>query len=488
MLRRARNIKNYLAPINWQLPSETLAHIVGFLPTERDLVNATMVCQHWRTTLLSFPRLWRNPGGSSSEIQAYLERSKSTPINVTLSSTELAELIVPHTSRLVRLTLQVDDSSCFSQIAKHLYYPIPMLSACRITFGYRVRTMEFPSDIEKPFFLYSKKLELEGVSGFRGLQTFPHVTELGLHTHYHPYPPMPMDSFLSIFEHLPALERVSILFFTDLHIDPIPRMITLPHVQEMSLSKSTADGIGIPISIPHILEFLQLPNLTSLCFRVTEKRRELLFQPVFPVTTFDRHLPNLAALPELQVKFGMSSGEATFRSPSQATLKYFAGPFSSYGGQERIHWRELPLHTVQKLTVNMVFPPSVQELEWFIELLRDLKFLEGLELEGECDRALSRFRHYVSHEAISLRIQTLTVRRGGYTRRQALRLKRSFDAAGLNITFIFIPDPWVREGRTVEADADSSSDEWDENEGEGEGEGDGSGWNGHRQSLFGRVE
>jgi len=66
-------------------------------------------------------------------------------------------------------------------------------------------------------------------------------------------------------------------------------------------------------------------------------------------------------------------------------------------------------------------------------LLRDLKSLEDLEFWGECGRALSKLGHYVACEGISLRIQTLTVRRGEDERRQALRLKRLFDAAGRDL-------------------------------------------------------
>ena len=52
-------------------------------------------------------------------------------------------------------------------------------------------------------------------------------------------------------------------------------------------------------------------------------------------------------------------------------------------------------------------------------------------VEGGLDRA---FR-------CSLYVQTLTVRRGGNARRQAVRLKHSFDSVNLKITLICIPDP-----------------------------------------------
>jgi len=469
ILRKARNIKNCLALIN-RFPSETLAHIVTFLPTERDLVNATAVCQYWRTTLLSFPRLWSNPGGSSSEIQAYIDRSRSIPICVTLSSPDLAELIAPHTSRLIRLTVQLEDINSLRWVAEHhLHYPIPTLHVFRIIADpLRLRTLAFPSDIQNPFFLHSRRLEIEGVSAFRGYQTFPHVTELTLETN--PYLSMPMDSFLSVLEQLLVLERVSIKFRTDLYTDPIPHMVTLPHAQEMSLSASSR--AGMPVRIPHILEFLRLPSLTSLRLRAMPKL--VTFRPIFPVMTFDEHLPNFVELPELQVRLGTSSGEVTFQSASQATLEYLTGQLSSFDRHERILWRELPLHSVRKLTANMAFAPSDQELEWLIGLLRHLKSLKELELCGKSNAVLGWLRHYMAREATSFHIQTLTVRYGGegYLRRRAFMWKGLFEADGVNVTVICIPEPGVHEEESEEErgtkiDGDGSSDEWEEGDGVG---------------------
>ena len=134
----------------------------------------------------------------------------------------------------------------------------------------------------------------------------------------------------------------------------------------------------------------------------------------------------------------MSFGETAFQSSSQTTLKYDTVPFSSYNQHERLLWEDLPLHFVPRLAVNMVSPPSDQELEWLIGLLRDLKSLKDLEFGGEFDYSLSRLGHYVVCEGIPLRIQTLTVRRGEDERRQALRLKCLML---LDVTLICAPDP-----------------------------------------------
>jgi len=144
-----------------------------------------------------FPDWW-NAGGSSSEIQAYIDRSKFTPIDVRLSSPELAELVVPHASRLVSLTLRLDDSHSLSQVVKHLGYPIPTLHTLRIIIdGPRLHTLEFPSVLQNPSFLHSK-LEIKGISALVGHQTSPHVTEVTIHMSA--YTSRPVDSLLSTLE------------------------------------------------------------------------------------------------------------------------------------------------------------------------------------------------------------------------------------------------------------------------------------------------
>ena len=174
ILRKARNLKNRLAPIN-RLPPETLALAATFLAKQRYLINATAVCQKWRTTLLSFPQLWHNAGGSSSELEAYLERSKSVPIEVNLCSPRLAVSITPHTFRLVVLAMWVNGSSDFNQIVTHLRYPVPTLQSLEILTNKRqLHTLELPSGLRDGLFLHLKKLSLNGISSFRGFERFPY--------------------------------------------------------------------------------------------------------------------------------------------------------------------------------------------------------------------------------------------------------------------------------------------------------------------------
>ena len=229
VLRKARNIKNYFAPIN-KLPPETLALAITFLAEERDLINATAVCQHWRTTLLSFPRLWRNAGGSLSELKAYLERSKSVPIKVSLSSPQLVTSIVPHTFRLVALTVFVDDSSGLGEITEHLRDPIPTLRSLEIRRQHsRSEGLEYPSGLYEGLFRHLNTVFLPAIPSFRGPQTFPHITELFLCANTSRS--APLTALMNTLERLPSLVRVSVKFQSRYWPEiEFPRTVTLPRV------------------------------------------------------------------------------------------------------------------------------------------------------------------------------------------------------------------------------------------------------------------
>ena len=128
-----------------------------------------------------------------------------------------------------------------------------------------------------------------------------------------------MVDFLHTSTQLPSLERVYVTFHAgfraavDENHEPV---VTLPRVQEMSLSRTNPIK---ELCFPDVLKYLQLPRLTTLCVELLEcqVRPE---HPIFTENMVNQQLPNFAELPELHVDTG--SGEITFRNPSRATLKY----------------------------------------------------------------------------------------------------------------------------------------------------------------------
>lgn len=437
--RKAKTVKNSLAPIN-RLPPEMLALVAAFLNPERELMNAVMVCQYWRETLLSFPRLWSEIRCSDQvRFEMCLKRSKSVPLRVQMhySHDRLFESLTPHLSRLASLSVLMDGSSDFFRwIAYYLGRPIPTLREFSIAVPMRQNTLELPSDIRNDHFQDVQKLRLEGISSFRAPRAFPNVTEFNWHVKS--YGPVPVTGFLDTVKQFPALERVEIEFHTRYHYimpTPTPRAVTLPHVHRVSLLCAN----GGP---PPILQYLKLPSLTSL-FIETAQISPWPFS-VLPNGSFDQNLPKYAELPEMRVYACIPHGRVRFLTSSEASLEYHT-PGRSLGEKPYPHdrnlWGDIPLDSVRKLIVAIDIWSDGSENAWLVRLMQDLRSLDHLEIWGSCADALRHLGQQIISGVLDLRIKTLTVRSGESGLHEAFNLKDVTDGLGLGVVFNFVLYP-----------------------------------------------
>ena len=78
---------NAFAPVNQWLPLEVLGIVPSFLVRDRDRIIATHVCRRWRNTFLSTPSLWSRISAfeSPEKTKTYLERSKDTPLDISVN-------------------------------------------------------------------------------------------------------------------------------------------------------------------------------------------------------------------------------------------------------------------------------------------------------------------------------------------------------------------------------------------------------------------
>ena len=109
-----RAIRNTSVSVNRLLP-EVLSRVLGYRTCERDLLAATHACQYWRSTLTSAPSLWTclqfKSGHDLDRAHTYLERSKSTLINVSMDydsswGNKVLDYIGPHIARTRSLIIQ----------------------------------------------------------------------------------------------------------------------------------------------------------------------------------------------------------------------------------------------------------------------------------------------------------------------------------------------------------------------------------------------
>ena len=456
ILRRAKKVKNFFAPINKLVPG-ILALVAGFLEPGLQLTNATAVCQHWRTTLLSLPRLWNRIRSSDWTLfEAYLKRSKSIPLKVRViqdTDFRVFEQLVPHTSRLVSLAMRVTNPREFHWISRYLQHPFPVVRKLSVTARPGVGTSELSPGIGNNQFPNVKKLHVDAMFSLRSPHPFPHVTELKWNGGSHNV--ITIARFLDIMESLPLLERVEVVLGIHQRCAmPALSVVTIPHLQWMSLHCSQ--------SIPPILWVLKLPKLMSLVIRGRIRASWTL--PIFPITSLDKHLPNFTELPEMEVCVREESSRITFRSSSQAALEYSA--FTQPLGEapyrnDRYSWGNLPLRSVRELIVIMDRSKMGVADVWLVDLLRDLRSLEHLELRGYCGLFIRYLRQIVIQEGHFHGIKTLTVRSGyGYEMRQALRLENVLDGLGLGISVTCVQDPEMADDEPWDPEADGASESW----------------------------
>ena len=328
------------------------------------------------------------------------------PIFVSLSTPESAEFIAPHTSRLVSLAVQLDDTKFnLNQVAEHLRHPIPTLHTFRVSAGtLGLQRVALSSYILDPFFIHSRKLDLDGVFSFarrpkvpNPLVTFPHVTELTVQNDWHTF--VDIDHFLETLEQLPMLEKVSITFAWWRWYGLTPT-VTLPRVREMSVFAPKLDE-----TVPPILMLIKLPNLTSLHLQIPLSESTSPY-PILPTTSFDEYLPNLTNIPDLQATMDETSIEVAFRNP-QAVFSYVAADgFRTYH-RDRSIWGALPLHTVRRLIVDVRASSEEVDDGWFVNMLQDLPNLERVTFRGGFPAVVQRLRCEVVRGELSIPIRTL---------------------------------------------------------------------------------
>ena len=125
-------MKNDFAPIN-NLPSEVFSLIPKdweIDDEDEDLIAMTHVCRRWREVLIAHSSLWVCLDCTNiDKTRVYIERSKSSPLELSLSTTYREDaflLVVLHISRLDSLNIN-GDANLLQNLAPHLSCPTPLL-------------------------------------------------------------------------------------------------------------------------------------------------------------------------------------------------------------------------------------------------------------------------------------------------------------------------------------------------------------------------
>ena len=245
VLRLIRSWRNRIVPIN-KIPSEILALIPDFWnlhERDEDIIALTHVCRDWREVFTSRSSLWANfDCEDADKTLVYLERSKSSPINLSLcrinalSPCDPFFQIIPHAIGRLRSLYFKGKPIHLQDITAHLSHPAPLLEKLWIHAGYGTVRHRYP--------VLTSALFNGDLSSLRGLSLETVRTELPWRnmvnlTSFALARALPGDvsvrQLLDFFESAPRLRNVKLHFATPTSGTQDGRLVSLACLKRMKI-------------------------------------------------------------------------------------------------------------------------------------------------------------------------------------------------------------------------------------------------------------
>jgi hypothetical protein len=240
VLSLVRSMKNTFAPIN-RIPQEVLSLIPKHCDTDEVLITATHVCRGWREQFISHSSLWTTLDCATvNQTRAYLERSKTSPLDICLGGKGRAPflndaflLTVPHLGRLRSLSVTASSIKLVELIKHFLHCRAPLLEELKIC-----STSTSPPSIPAVIFdgnLSSlRKLYLDGALTNLPWRNLSNLTTF--YFHRVPSNEVSVTQLLDFFEQVPALRDIrSKDAFPDSSDAPHRRIVSLPHLDSLCI-------------------------------------------------------------------------------------------------------------------------------------------------------------------------------------------------------------------------------------------------------------
>ena len=263
-----RSMKNTFALVN-RTPPDILSLIPEYWDRrERDknVIRLTHVCRGWRDLFTLRPLLWNRLGCVDvDKTRAYLERSKSSPLEIILNNkTDALFLAGPHIGRVKSLTIIAVRGDVISDITTHFSRPAPLLEylsiAIRAPYIPVLDCALFNRDLPSV-----RTLELEGVVTELPWRDLSNLTSFSLNRTA--VDKISITILLDFFEHASMLRRVTL-------VGSIPIISNAPPERVVSLPR--LEGFVICGSLPYstLLNHLSIPPnaATTMTFDLINDR------------------------------------------------------------------------------------------------------------------------------------------------------------------------------------------------------------------------
>ena len=305
-------MKNRIAPVN-RIPLEVFALITDYADVaddDEDLIAMTHVCRIWREFFISRSSLWTNfDCESADKTRVYLERSKTSPINLWLNRNSTPPVsdplfqIIPHSVGRFKSLSITAGSEILRDIIAHLPPHAPLLEKLEIDGVLRSRAPHnplvgatlFDGDLSS-----MRVFRLERVRTELPWRNMANLTLLVLRN-------VSLDSpsirqLLDFFESAPRLRKIKLASPDPTADDQSERLVSLACLKRMELlngphSSRLLSHLFVPVdakltiwgeSFQHIIEhhlprsldnLRNISNVTKVHFRITNYTRIKLSGP-----------------------------------------------------------------------------------------------------------------------------------------------------------------------------------------------------------------
>ena len=253
---RLKSLINSFSQIN-RLPPEVFATVLTHRWPGRDLISATHVCRHWRTTLLTFASLWAEIYCAGEEQTfAFLERARAAPLRIYLRSrfshAALRNFIAPHVDRIELLIAHPMITIDTTALCRDLSSPAPKLKT--LVIAPRSASWLYLPTIFEGGLPELRRFTVERATfDLTRFQT-PNLTHFSLQYTAHGEPVM--ADLLDFLEQAPLLENLVMVAAGPLSDDAgshddVNKVVHLPHLNQLELvGRSARSGIISHLSLP----------------------------------------------------------------------------------------------------------------------------------------------------------------------------------------------------------------------------------------------
>ena len=327
-----REWRNSFVPIN-RFPLEVLSLIPNHLSGEKNVINVSSVCRHWRRTFVQHAVLWSKLNLSLRRTELFvktrLERAKGSALHLTLARMNrpnILALLAPHAQQFGSLDFIFD---CWSHVRKFSEVasgPLPLLHTLKIHTTEDDDSLDPQPTIHPSLPLFNGAVNLKifflrtEVLPFLGHFTFPNLTIFQLLATSEDQA-FPTSQLLDFLEATPTLRDVRLAVHEEISLAGVPqgRIVVLPNTEILYVSQAEPGYvIAAHISCPAV-QWASLMQEQDLAYA---NPRE-----AFPTSvTWDIVPPRYMADQIDEVVLDSTTSDSmlcsiTFLSPDSATLE-----------------------------------------------------------------------------------------------------------------------------------------------------------------------